>query len=342
MARLDERAEAVRRRPLRAFGVDPLPAVAGQPRRSIVPIKPEGTTAPLFLVPGQLGQIFHFKRLAERIRDDIPAYAFEARGVYGDAPPLDDLAEIAELYVAEMRDVQPHGPHLLGGFSVGATVAYEMARQLEREGDPPRLLIFDYGPDSGITRDRVGSRMRRTPLDHALRPYRAARFHWTNYWSLEGERRAAYRRERTEWEIRAWIRRLRMDPDGTIWLRLQPRRPQRRDQERLAGADAVRSALHVAERAWEWLDGGPFGGPITLFRAEVQDPHRRRGPALGFDERTAPGGLELQAIPGYHSFLFVEPHIFSLLVELEDWVDRKPMAGGTAGHLRLVEPLEAS
>ena len=45
-------------------------------------------------------------------------------------------------YVAAVRDVQPHGPYVLGGFCLGAPVAVEMARRLEAAGERGR----DAGP----------------------------------------------------------------------------------------------------------------------------------------------------------------------------------------------------
>ncbi|KAK2046110.1 hypothetical protein LZ31DRAFT_630118 [Colletotrichum somersetense] len=48
------------------------------------------------------------------------------------APTIEQLAAI---YVAEVKRRQPEGPYLVGGYSVGGVVAYEMTRQLLEEGD---------------------------------------------------------------------------------------------------------------------------------------------------------------------------------------------------------------
>jgi thioesterase domain-containing protein len=47
-----------------------------------------------------------------------------------------------------VREVQPHGPYLLAGWSLGGVVAYEMARQLEALGERVDLLalIDSYAP----------------------------------------------------------------------------------------------------------------------------------------------------------------------------------------------------
>jgi thioesterase domain-containing protein len=47
-------------------------------------------------------------------------------------------------YIAAIRMVQSLGPYLLGGWSIGGLIAFEMARQLEAQGEEVRLLaMFD-------------------------------------------------------------------------------------------------------------------------------------------------------------------------------------------------------
>jgi thioesterase domain-containing protein len=47
-------------------------------------------------------------------------------------------------YLEAVRAVQPRGPYLLGGWSVGGLIASEMARQLQARGEEVRLLaLFD-------------------------------------------------------------------------------------------------------------------------------------------------------------------------------------------------------
>ncbi len=313
--------EEVRARAPRPVPFHPLPGPPGAPRRSIVPLKAAGTTPPVFLVPGQRGELFHFKRLVERVHDDIPVYGFEARGLYGDAEPIDNTRDMARYYVEEMRTVQPRGPHLLGGFSVGGKIAYEMARLLQSEGDPPHLLIFDYGPSPRRGTGATGI------VNRLLLPPRTIRFHWQNYRGLEGQRRAAYRREQISDEIRQLLHRLGIQPRDWFYKIGGPKPPSgSAPVAELAGAPAVRRALRNAENNWgEWIDE-PFRSRFTLFRGKIQYPGANLDEQLGFDETTAPGGVDVRHIPGLHAFLFVEPHVFTLIAELEDWVARVPDA----------------
>ncbi|MCL4674760.1 MAG: polyketide synthase, partial [Pararhodobacter sp.] len=73
---------------------------------------------------------------------DRPFYGLQARGLLGGAVPHARLDEAARDYLAEVRQVQPKGPYLLGGFSGGGLTALEMARQLRADGEEVRLLAL--------------------------------------------------------------------------------------------------------------------------------------------------------------------------------------------------------
>jgi thioesterase domain-containing protein len=60
---------------------------------------------------------------------------------------------MAASYVAAMRDLQPHGPYLLGGWSLGGVVAFEMAQLLRRQGEQVELLTLI---DSRVPMARAG------------------------------------------------------------------------------------------------------------------------------------------------------------------------------------------
>jgi len=54
------------------------------------------------------------------------------------------LDELTQVYVAEMRAMQPEGPYLLGGFCYGGKVAFEMAQHLRADGQKMDLLALLY------------------------------------------------------------------------------------------------------------------------------------------------------------------------------------------------------
>jgi thioesterase domain-containing protein len=65
---------------------------------------------------------------------------------------------MAAYYVNAVRGVQPEGPYLLGGWSLGGAVAFEMARQMREGGQEVALLALLDSPaptDSGAEIDEV-------------------------------------------------------------------------------------------------------------------------------------------------------------------------------------------
>jgi thioesterase domain-containing protein len=52
------------------------------------------------------------------------------------------MEDIAAGYVKALKDRQPDGPYLIGGYCWGCSVAFEMARQLVDNGDELAMLLF--------------------------------------------------------------------------------------------------------------------------------------------------------------------------------------------------------
>lgn len=101
-----------------------------------------GPRQPFFLVAGMFGNVLNLRHLAQLIGGDRPFYGLQARGLLGDQAPHATLPEAAADYIAEMRQVQPKGPYMLGGFSGGGLTAWEMARQLKEAGEEVSLLVL--------------------------------------------------------------------------------------------------------------------------------------------------------------------------------------------------------
>lgn len=112
--------------------------------RHLVAMHPSTSTedTPFFLVAGMFGNVLNLRQLANLIGADRPFYGLQARGLFGDDKPHETFEDMAKDYLAEIKQVQPHGPYLLGGFSGGGIVAYEMARQLAEQGEPVPLLVM--------------------------------------------------------------------------------------------------------------------------------------------------------------------------------------------------------
>jgi thioesterase domain-containing protein len=78
---------------------------------------------------------------------DYPFYGLQSQGLDGKHPCHTSIEAMAAHYINEIRSVQPEGPYLMGGFSFGGLVAYEMAQHLRAGGQEVGLLVlFDTYP----------------------------------------------------------------------------------------------------------------------------------------------------------------------------------------------------
>ncbi|MBT8153950.1 SDR family NAD(P)-dependent oxidoreductase [Epibacterium ulvae] len=97
---------------------------------------------PFFLVAGMFGNVLNLRHLALQVGQDRPVYGLQAKGLIGSDEPHTRLQDAAHDYLAEIRNIQPEGPYLLGGFSGGGLTAYEMAQQLDAQGEETTALIL--------------------------------------------------------------------------------------------------------------------------------------------------------------------------------------------------------
>ena len=85
--------------------------------------------------------MLEYYRLAQHLGPDQPFYALQSRGLNGEAPHK-TIEEMATHYLKEIRQLQPEGPYLIGGRSLGGMIAYEMACQLRADGEEVALVAL--------------------------------------------------------------------------------------------------------------------------------------------------------------------------------------------------------
>jgi thioesterase domain-containing protein/acyl carrier protein len=98
---------------------------------------------PFFAVHPSGGNVVCYRPLVGRLDPDRPLYALQAPGLEGEQEPFLHVADLAAHHVATVRQAQPAGPYVIGGWSSGGMVAFEMARQLEQQGDHTVVVLFD-------------------------------------------------------------------------------------------------------------------------------------------------------------------------------------------------------
>jgi acyl-CoA synthetase (AMP-forming)/AMP-acid ligase II/thioesterase domain-containing protein len=115
----------------------------GWDHRGLVLIQ-EGSTAAttLFCIHGVDGDVVRFAPLARRLGDRWRVVGLRPGGTYDDALP-DSVEGLATEYLPLIRASQPHGPYLVVGFCMGATVALELAHRLSADEEEVRIILID-------------------------------------------------------------------------------------------------------------------------------------------------------------------------------------------------------
>ncbi len=113
----------------------------------LLPLQTKGDKTPLFLVHPAGGYGLSYSLLANSLGKEQPVYALQARGLDGKQKPLDTIQSMASVYIQAIKEVNPTGPYVIGGYSLGGLIAFEMVSQLETAGEQvENLLIIDTHP----------------------------------------------------------------------------------------------------------------------------------------------------------------------------------------------------
>jgi phthiocerol/phenolphthiocerol synthesis type-I polyketide synthase E len=122
-----------------------------QTNSPLVAIRSTGSKVPLFCVHPVGGSIFCYTELVHYLDPEQPVYGLQAKGLDGQEEPLIQIENMAREYLSALQSVQPQGPYLLGGWSFGGIVAFEMAQQLQKQGQSIALLaLFDSPPPNAF------------------------------------------------------------------------------------------------------------------------------------------------------------------------------------------------
>ena len=147
MSRLSKRLE--REVPVHLLFANPtVAAMAGrignpegpQEFRNRVAVRTSGSGVPLFTLHAGDGEVGYAFDLAPHLPEEHPLYALAAIGFGDGEAPLSSVEAMAALYVRAMRQVQPHGPYHLIGWSAGGMIACEIAAQLLGAGEAVGFL----------------------------------------------------------------------------------------------------------------------------------------------------------------------------------------------------------
>ncbi|MCI2419787.1 SDR family NAD(P)-dependent oxidoreductase [Saccharopolyspora sp. K220] len=116
-----------------------------------MPVRPSGAGRTLFLMHPSGGDVVCYAELARLLDDRVNVVALTDPELV-DGSGAADIAGMAGRFLDIVRRSQPHGPYLLGGWSMGGDLAQEMARRLHALGERTELLVLlDSNDPSYIT-----------------------------------------------------------------------------------------------------------------------------------------------------------------------------------------------
>src|SRR5208282_509035 len=120
----------------------------------LVQLKSGSGQPPVFIAHGLGGSVMDFFQVVKHIQTKHAIHGMQAKGIDGVEEPLDRIEDMARYSLDAIKQLQPHGPYLLVGFSLGGLVTLEMAQQLIAEGETVGLLAMldSYPHVSRLTR----------------------------------------------------------------------------------------------------------------------------------------------------------------------------------------------
>jgi thioesterase domain-containing protein/acyl carrier protein len=266
----------------------------------IVPMHPQGPRTPLFCIHCGTGHVLRYRALASFLDSDIPIYGVRAPDLHAmkTVPTVEDLVN---LYLPDIRKIQPHGPYQLFGFCFGGTVAFEIARRLTEMGETVSLVALVQTWNSAYYRKLSfmdALRYRSTYLYGRLSKYGGRFF-------------------RGEWtEIYAGIRSI------ISWQKRKSQSGSPRTEPALvegSGPKDIYDNIAMLAAIGEAFDPKPYPGRIHLIRAKEQKAELENDMTFGW-QHIARDGVEVCTLPGDHISLLEKPNVSGVADTVEKWL----------------------
>ena len=256
-----------------------------QPLSQIVPIRPRGRSAPLFVIHSYLlyGVLPHI------VEPDRPVYGVRE---FMDSAKSQTIEERADTYVREILKVYPDGPLMLSGWCAAGSLTVEIARRLRELNHQVALVaLFDAerpGYRPVLSGNRTASLLSKV------------RFHLRRMRGLSVRQKLGYLRNAVH---RCW--------DTLFEALFMHYRPLVMALQRTFGFSlpaAVFNNTWARIAAIQNYAPARYPGSVILFRATDVPQLPSRDKTLGWKE-IVDEGVEVIFVPGDHESMFHKPNV---------------------------------
>jgi len=255
-----------------------------------VGLRGNGTGAPLFYIPGIGGYGFLPPGLAQHLKESCRYYdGLQYPGLNSGEPMPSTIEEIAAHLVTQIQSIWPHGPYYLCGWSLGGSMAFEVARQMETRGVKVQLVLLLDSRCLGPTRQH---KLAVADIVDRLQRRLSA---------LNGLERAIFLRNLAVNKLRALFFSI-MRNSGT--------KPE-------GDTTPIMEATLQATRKYR---PGYYGGKVVLFQIEDWEFYSgfryAPDPTFGWDRLVGQGSLHIIRVPGDHKSMLNEPAVSKVAEKL--------------------------
>ena len=247
---------------------------------------------PLVLIHGGSGGILFLHPFASQLATGHPIYAFEAPMLHDlEATAPDSMEILAAQYLAVLHEHLPE-PFILGGYSFGGIVAYEMAQQLQKQGTPPLQIILFDTPNPVI------------PVNKNSLPQRL-----TTFWKTQEDAK----------RITTKLARLAHRLGTGAVTRLNTELVKRLSKSAKASTKEHwrhRQCLEQHTPLEDAYEPQPYSGQLTVFITDFVHDKFTYAENLGWSDMA--DQLQVSTITGPHLEIFNPPHLETLLAATRD------------------------
>ncbi len=260
----------------------------------LVPMQIQGNMPPIYIVPGEVCDVTTIQPLSQYLGPKQPVFGFQYSGMDYGTTALSTVEAIASQNIAALKKTQPTGPYILGGYSFGGHIAFEMAKQLIENGDDiMNVFLFDVpSPD-------IYNRNKKNYEEGVM-------FFIDNM------------NEHYDIKINLTLENVKDISVQDFYKALEDAGKKYNQDQFLLDFDSFKRRVDT-HNVHFWIEYTPiiqpYNFPITVFNAENGD--QAEGAASGWTQYTS-NSVKLIAVPGNHHSMMLEPNVRILAQNLKN------------------------